>query len=162
MADNDIKIGVVSCSGEDCLGGTISRLATRKMMDELRPGETVTICLPLYLAGGEQERKFAQNFPAITVDGCSKHCAKKATEKYSGKVNAALDVADIIGKDAAESGPLSTRNLTDAHRQMVDKVAQKVVAVFDTVMKERRRQLQAEFEKSGQKPDCDCGGKCSK
>ena len=32
------KIGVVSCSGEDCLGGTISRLATRKMLDEVNDG----------------------------------------------------------------------------------------------------------------------------
>jgi uncharacterized metal-binding protein len=90
-----MKIGVVSCSGEDCLGGTISRQATRKMLEEIRPGESVTICLPLYLAGGEEERGFAQNFPTITVDGCSKHCAKKATEKYSGKVSASLDVADM-------------------------------------------------------------------
>jgi len=162
MADNDIKIGVVSCSGEDCLGGTISRLATRKMLDELRPGETVTICLPLYLAGGEQERNFAKNFPTITVDGCSKLCAKKATEKFSGKVNAALDVADIIGKEAAESGPLSTRNLTEKHQQMVDKVAQKVNEVYDSVLKEHSKKVLAEKEKSEQKPDCDCGGKCSK
>jgi hypothetical protein len=148
MADNNIKIGVVSCSGEDCLGGTISRLATRKMLEELRPGETVTICLPLYLAGGEQERNFAKNFPTITVDGCSKLCAKKATEKFSGKVNAAVDVADIIGKVAAESGPLSTRNLTKEHQQMVDKVAQKVNGVYDSVLKEHNHKAPAEKKSS--------------
>ncbi|MGB9810016.1 MAG: putative zinc-binding protein, partial [Caldanaerobacter sp.] len=88
-----MKIGVVSCSGEDCLGGTISRLATRKMLDEIHPEETVTICLPLFLAGGIEERSFAQNFPTITVDGCDKYCAKRATEKYSGKVSDYVMVA---------------------------------------------------------------------
>ena len=52
-----IKVGVISCSGEECLGGTISRLATRKVLEELTFIDTVTLCLPLYLAGGKEERK---------------------------------------------------------------------------------------------------------
>ena len=52
------KVGVLSCSGEEYFGGTIARLATRKVMEELRIGKTVTLCLPLYLAGGEEEREF--------------------------------------------------------------------------------------------------------
>jgi len=117
MSVNNVKIGVVSCSGEDCLGGTISRLATRKMLDEIRPDETVTICLPLFLAGGVEERGFAEKFPTISVDGCSKACAKRATEKYSGKVSVAIDLSDIIGKEVAATGALSTRKLTDEHRK---------------------------------------------
>ena len=80
-----LKVGIVSCSGEAIPEGTISRIACRKVLDELRPGETVTICLPLFLAGGEEEREFAKNYPTITVDGCEKRCAQKSTEKLSGK-----------------------------------------------------------------------------
>lgn len=29
------NIGIIACSGEECLGGTLSRLAVRKMMEEL-------------------------------------------------------------------------------------------------------------------------------
>ena len=64
------KVGIVSCSGEEIPEGTISRIATRLVLEKLRPEETVTICLPLFLAGGEDERAFAQVFPTITVDGC--------------------------------------------------------------------------------------------
>jgi hypothetical protein len=46
-----LKVGIVSCSGEAIPGGTLSRLACRKVLDELRPAETVTICLPLFIAG---------------------------------------------------------------------------------------------------------------
>ena len=56
------KVGVVSCSGEEIPEGTLCRLACRKVLDE-RPGETVTICLPLFIAGGEEERTFAQQLP---------------------------------------------------------------------------------------------------
>jgi len=45
LAKNKL-IGIVSCSDEDCLGGT------------------VTICLPLYLAGGE-ERGFMGKQPTV-------------------------------------------------------------------------------------------------
>lgn len=132
MAEQKREIGILSCSGEDCLGGTISRLATRKVLEK-RADSSVTLCLPLYLAGGEEERSFARDYPTIAVDGCSKCCAKRATEKYSGRVTASIDVSEIIGKEAAESGALSTRNLSNLHREMVDKVAQRIEAEIDKI-----------------------------
>jgi uncharacterized metal-binding protein len=161
MADNNVSIGVVSCSGEDCLGGTISRLAVRKMMDEIRPDETVTICLPLYLAGGEEERSFAKDYPTIAVDGCSKCCAKRATEKYSGSVSAALDISEIIGKEKAEEGPLSTRDLTDEHKEMVNKVAREVRIKFDDMFNDYLKNIVAKgLDKSGKSPSGGCGCGC--
>ena len=155
MADNEVKIGIVSCSGEDCLGGTISRLATRKMLEK-RPDGSVTICLPLYLAGGEEERSFAEDYPTIAVDGCSKCCAKRATEKYSGKVTAAIDVSEIVGKEAAESGVLSTKHLNGSQREMIDKVASSIETKINDILKEAPVNDQA----SGNKSDSGCGCGC--
>lgn len=157
MATNDEKIGVLSCTGEDCLGGTISRLATRKLMEKVRPGETVTLCLPLFLAGGEEERAFAKVYPTIALEGCDKCCAKKATEKYSAPVRDVLIVSDIIGKDAAESKALSTRYLTEEHKKMVDKVVGELVKRIDKVDAERKAQPSLESEAKG---GCCCGGNC--
>ncbi|OLN33028.1 putative zinc-binding protein [Desulfosporosinus metallidurans] len=160
MSINMVKIGVVSCSGEDCLGGTISRLATRKMLDEVRPDATVTICLPLFLAGGVEERGFAEKFPTISVDGCSKACAKRATEKYSGKVSAAIDVTDFIGKEVAEAGALSTRNLTDEHKAMVEKLASEITTKFDEVLRAAQRDQVAKglaMVGTGSSGGCGCG-----
>ena len=53
-------------------------------LEGLRPQQTVTLCLPLFLAGEGGERRFASEHPTITVDGCDKLCAKRGTEKYSG------------------------------------------------------------------------------
>lgn len=151
MSEDKKKIGVVSCSGEDCLGGTISRLATRKML-ELRPDETVTICLPLYLAGGEEERGFANEYPTISVDGCNKYCGKRATEKYSGKVSASINVGDIIGEDIAQSMALSCRDLTDVHKDMVKRVSDIIQEKYDEVLNKKSK-------KSGG-GGCCCGGDC--
>ena len=128
------NVGVLACSGEECLGGTISRLATRKMLEELRIDETVTLCLPLYLAGGEEERAFAKEYPVITVDGCSKCCAKRATEKYSGAVSATVIVSDILGEDVALSKTVSSKYLTEEHYKMVDKVSEEICKHFDRII----------------------------
>jgi hypothetical protein len=48
------KVGIVACSGEELAEGTVTRLAALKVLEQLRPKDTVTICLPLFLAGGER------------------------------------------------------------------------------------------------------------
>ncbi len=128
------KVGVLSCSGEECLGGTISRLATRKVLEELKVVETVTLCLPLYLAGGKEERNFAKVFPTISVDGCDKLCAKRSTEKYSGKISGFIDVSKIIGSEnALNTTIVRNKDLTDEHLQMVDKVAGEIVKMIGSI-----------------------------
>ena len=160
MLESNLKVGVISCSGEDCLGGTISRLATRKALEETNVGETVTICLPLFLVGGEEERSFADEHPVISIDGCSKYCAKRATEKYSGKVSASLNVADIIGQKDAESGMLSCRDLADKHKNMVDKVVGAIKVKIDEILGNDRVKIEPQkAEKIGS--SCACGGKCN-
>lgn len=128
------KIGVISCSGEECLGGTVSRLAVRKMMEELKPGQVSTLCLPLFIAGDGGEREFAEKYPTIAVDGCSKCCAKRAIEKYSNKVAGSVDVAKVIGEAKALEKPLSTRNLTDEQLEYVKQTADKTCEIFDEIL----------------------------
>jgi len=130
------KIGIVSCSGEDLPEGTISRLATLEVLHHKKPFDTTTICLPLYIAGGEGDRMFAKNHPTITVDGCEKLCAKKATEKYSGKVTHSINVRDFI-KNAAEIKNKS--NLNDSEKKLVSEVADVISLKVDEILKENNK-----------------------
>ena len=92
------KIGLISCSGEGLSEGMISRVATRRIFEER--DDVVTICLPLFLAGGQEERDFAKDNPCITVDGCSKMCASKGVKIY-GKVQpkSSIVISEIIDRD---------------------------------------------------------------
>lgn len=131
---SELKVGIISCSGEECLGGTVSRLATRIVLEELKMISTVTLCLPLYLAGGEEERNFAKVFPTIAVDGCNKLCAKRSTEKYSGKVNGSIDVSRIIGtENALNTKTVRIKDLTDDHIQMVEAVASEIIKAISAI-----------------------------
>lgn len=131
---SELKVGIISCSGEECLGGTISRLATRVVLEELKMISTVTLCLPLYLAGGEEERNFAKVFPTIAVDGCDKLCAKRSTEKYSGNVNGSIDVSRIIGtENALNTKTVRIKDLTEEHTLMVEEVASEIIKAISAI-----------------------------
>ena len=124
------KAGIVSCSGEELAEGTVARLAALKVLHELRPGNTVTICLPLFLAGGEGDRAFARFHPTITVVGCELRCAARGTEMYSGKPAASIVVKELaaaLGIDSIEG----RRSLNDAGRRAVDLTARRLAELVD-------------------------------
>jgi hypothetical protein len=126
------KVGIISCSGEEIPEGTVARQAVRRVLEALRPQQTVTLCLPLFLAGEEGERRFAREHPTITVDGCSKLCAKRGTEKYSGKVSTSLIVSDILG-DRAKGCHRSTRDADKADEEAVWLLAERIASEVDAL-----------------------------
>ncbi|MCL5771109.1 MAG: putative zinc-binding protein [Actinobacteria bacterium] len=132
-SEKNKKVGIVSCSGEDLPEGSISRLATLEVLLKRKPFDTTTICLPLYIAGGEGDRMFAKNYPTITVDGCEKLCAKKATEKFSGKVTHSINVKDFL-KEGEE--PVNRCNLNDMEKEIAGRVADEIEKNVDRILNE--------------------------
>jgi uncharacterized metal-binding protein len=127
------KVGIVACSGEEIPEGTVTRLAALRVLETLRPAETVTICLPLFLAGGEGDRAFARFYPTIALDGCELRCAARGTEQYSGKPAASLVVTDLLEARGLEK-PHGCRNLDQAGRQAVEAVAEVVAGQVDELL----------------------------
>ncbi len=126
------KVGIITCSGEEIPEGTVTRLAALKVLESLRPHQTLTLCLPLFLAGGEGDRAFARFHPTIAVDGCEKRCAARSTERYSGKPAVSI-VVD--GRASEESLPLGTaRRLTDAGMKLVSEVASQIARQVDGLL----------------------------
>jgi uncharacterized metal-binding protein len=127
------KVGIVACSGEELPEGTVTRLAALKVLEQLRPDDTVTICLPLFLAGGEGDRAFARFYPTIALDGCDRRCAARATEQFSGKPAASVVVSELAAECAL--GQLAgLRRLNAAGRQAVDATAERVAALVDKLL----------------------------
>lgn len=138
------KVGIVACSGEELAEGTVTRLAALKVLEQLRPKDTVTICLPLFLAGGEGDRAFARFYPTIAVDGCEQRCAARATEIYSGKPAASLVVSDLVAESGLEK-PQGCRRLTQPGLQAVDLTAQRMADLVDTLLDKHWNRRTGEF-----------------
>jgi uncharacterized metal-binding protein len=127
------KVGIICCSGEDLPEGTISRVATRLVLEKLRPDDTVTLCLPLFLAGGEDERAFARVFPTIAVDGCGKKCAEIGTTKYSGKPVATIVVSEIM-KKYPQVKATSHEKLNAQEMEVTMKIAEEIAKKVDEIL----------------------------
>jgi uncharacterized metal-binding protein len=132
------KVGVIACSGEELPEGTVTRLAALRILHELRPEDTVTICLPLFLAGGEGERNFAKFYPTIAVDGCEKRCAFRGTEQYSSSPVASVVVSDLIKQHGLEQ-PHGCRKLDAAGMQAVEMAAAEIAGIVDDVLSKAGR-----------------------
>jgi uncharacterized metal-binding protein len=142
------KVGIVSCSGEELAEGTVTRLAALKVLEQLRPADTVTICLPLFLAGGEGDRAFAKLYPTIAIDGCDKRCAARGTEMYSGKPAASIVVTELV----AEYGlgkPEGKRHLNASGQQAVEATASELVGLVDELLSKHWNRTAGAIEETG-------------
>ncbi len=158
------KVGIVACSGEELPEGTITRLAALRVLEHLRPADSVTICLPLFLAGGEGDRAFARFYPTIAIDGCDKRCAARGTELYSGKPAASVVVTNVIAERGL-SAPKGRRRLNDAGKQAVEATAERVVELVDELLEKRWSRRTGTFVDETPQPEpqepveatCSCG-----
>ena len=156
------KVVIVSCSGEELAEGTVARLAALKVLNELRPKVTVTICLPLFLAGGAGDRAFAKLHPTITVDGCDLRCAARATEKFSNKPAASLVVNEVVSEAGLEK-PEGRRRLNAAGQEAVRLTAEKLAALVDQALGAGKSAsssswtAEAGSEGEAQEATCSCG-----
>jgi uncharacterized metal-binding protein len=155
------KAGIIACSGEELAEGTVSRLAALKVLNETRRGETVTLCLPLFLAGGEGERTFARFYPTITVDGCELKCAAKATERYSAKPAASLVVTEIAAAEGIV-GIEGRSQLNESGEKAVEAVARVLEKEVDRVLNPNRSRNNPEDSEGSSAETsipCSCGSK---
>jgi hypothetical protein len=127
------KVGIVSCSGEELAEGTVTRLAALKVLEQLRPADTVTICLPLFLAGGEGDRAFARFYPTIAIDGCDKRCAARGTEMYSGKPAAGIVVTELVAENGLGKVD-GRRRLNESGKHAVEVTAAKAAELVDGLL----------------------------
>ncbi|NHI91075.1 MAG: hypothetical protein EAX96_01145 [Candidatus Lokiarchaeota archaeon] len=130
------KIGIIACSGENLIGGTLSRAAARIVVEKLCPDKTVILCQPLFMAGGlerhggQEERDFAKDHPTITIEGCEEECAKIAVGNYSGPVTSTIRVKDYIDKNPQLN--LSSKEELDENGMILaEKIAQDIARIVD-------------------------------
>ncbi len=155
------KVGIVACSGEEIAEGTVTRLAALKVLHDLRRGQTVTICLPLFLAGGEADRTFAKLHPTITVDGCALRCAAHGTETYSGKPAASVVVTELAA-ECGVAGIQGRRRLNGAGEKAVEVTAARLATLVDELLGKSRHPEAAAPEPAPPAADsgvvgCSCG-----
>ena len=130
------KVGIIACSGEDLIGGTLSRAAARIVVEKLRPQKTIVLCQPLFAAGGlerhggQEERDFAKNHPTITIEGCEEECSRIAVERYSGPAEATIRIDEFL-KAHPELKPKSREELGEEGMKLAEIIAEEIAKKVD-------------------------------
>lgn len=149
------KIGIIACSGEEMPEGLVSRQVALKILKELGPSKTVTLCLPLFLAGGESDRSFAKLYPTIAIDGCHLKCAYRATQKYSSRPKAGYVVTDFT-----DCGINNLRELDQKGLKVVDQMAVVIAKNIDGLLNNNEAESEVKAEIGSVKTEsdkCSCG-----
>jgi uncharacterized metal-binding protein len=126
----------------------VTRLAALKVLEQLRPANTVTICLPLFLAGGEGDRAFAKFYPTIAIDGCDKRCAARGTEMYSGKPAASIVVTELVAERGL-SKPEGKRRLNEVGQRAVEATAGQIAELVDELLHMHWNRTAGAMEETG-------------
>lgn len=154
------KVGLIACSGEDHPLGTLSRVATRLVLERLRPEDTVTLCLPLFLAGEESERVFARFYPTIAIDACGVACAAQATARYSGPVVRAINLEQLLAGLGIAVKPSWRRALDAEGMAAAEEVAEIIARQVDHILGKEGRPAAPEGTaevSAGEVVTCSCG-----
>ena len=123
------KVKVVPCSGIGKVYGLIAREAVLKVVHELCPEKSETVCLAYIVTGDKEVKEKIEGSNCITVDGCPKMCAAKNVSIAGGIVIDEIKVIDTVKEHKGKV--FGTPTLLDADGELViseiaAKIAQKI------------------------------------
>jgi uncharacterized metal-binding protein len=124
------KVIVIPCSGIGKSLGTVGRTATYKVIEQLRPNDTRTVCLALLTMGDPEARRLVKENPCISIDGCPAQCSKKNIEASKGDLTYSLMVTDILRENRGLK-PEGVIQLNAQGEKLAEIVARKIVEKVD-------------------------------
>jgi uncharacterized metal-binding protein len=126
---------IIPCSGIGKAFGTISRDATFRVVEDLRKGESDTICLSLLVMGDEEAKGKIRTCKCIAVDGCPLECARKNIELSGGAPAASFRVVDLL-REHRDLRPQRVTFLDEDGRKLSAILAEKIASKVDELTKE--------------------------
>ena len=136
------KILIIPCSGIGKPSGTIGRLATYYIVEDLFPEETTTICLPLLVIGDEKAKQLVQKMRVIAIDGCQWECASKSIQTSGGKLLASLNVLRMY-REHINLKVGSVSNLGPEGEKFTRIVAGKILKEIEKIRRKQDVQIKA-------------------
>jgi uncharacterized metal-binding protein len=121
------KVLVIPCSGIGKVHGLMAREATYRVVDDLEPGTSDTLCLALLVKGDEEAVEAVRTRPCITIDGCPKLCSFKNVQLAGGNIAESVRVVDAFkGHKGAQPG--TATELAEDGWTITDEIAQQIAA----------------------------------
>ena len=132
------KVGVISCTGISSdfrcsKEGLIARQAMYKVLEDLRPDNTLLVCLPALAAEVEEDIIFVRDSPTIVIEGCPDDCSTKVLGQFDTKQIFSTYTVRNFTKDIEFSDSLI--ELSPEEEAIADQIAEKVAQDVDKILR---------------------------
>ncbi len=127
------RVVVVPCSGIGKSLGTVGRVATYKVVEQLKPKKTRTVCLALLTMGDADALGLVRENPCIAVDGCPAQCSKKNIEASMGKLAYNVVVTDFLRRNRSLK-PEGVIELNDQGDKLAEIIARDLSEKVDEIL----------------------------
>jgi uncharacterized metal-binding protein len=126
------KVAVLPCTGIGQVVGTIARQAAYRVVEDLRPEETVLLCLPALVRGVQEDLDMVADCPVVVIEGCKERCASHALSTRGRLPPAAVVfIPEAMKGSSLKIRREARRSLTEAENAVVELVAGRVAAEVD-------------------------------
>ncbi|MBM4017477.1 MAG: hypothetical protein FJ288_03970 [Planctomycetes bacterium] len=125
------KVAVLPCTGIGQAVGTIARQAAYRVCEDLRPRETVLVCLPALVKGVQEDLDMVAECPVVVIEGCKECCATYALAARSAAPSATVSVPEAMKGKGLKIKREARRGLAEPELAVVELVCGKVVAEVD-------------------------------
>ncbi len=130
------KVYIIPCSGIGKVFGSIGRKTAYIVVNELAKDKTTLECLPLIVKGKKEVIEALKENKVIALDGCPLKCSYNDLMKAVGKVDTHFLTTDIVKENRDLKPEPSIIPVGENTKQLSIKLAEKVAAEVDKLLKE--------------------------
>lgn len=126
------KIAIVTCAGMDKPLGSVARASAFKIVEKMRPNETVLVCIPPLIADVKPHSELIKKTSVITIDGCAERCATKIAAKSGAKIRGRILVPQSVQKYNLK--PNTASDIGQEGEKLAEKIAEETALMIDKIL----------------------------
>ncbi len=126
------KVAIIPCAGMDKALGSVARACAFEVVEKLRPGKAVLVCIPPLVAGVKSYLEIVKSHPSIPIDGCAERCATKIAAKNGARIKGRILIPECAQKHNLK--PKSASDIGPEGEKLVEKLAEEIVTEIDKLL----------------------------
>jgi len=126
------KVAVIPCAGMDKALGSVARACAFEVVEKLRPGKAVLVCIPPLVAGVKSYLEIVKRYPSIPIDGCAERCATKIAVKNGARIKGRILIPECVQKHNLK--PKSASDIGLDGEKLVGKLAEEIATEIDKLL----------------------------
>lgn len=133
MSVEEKKVAVVACAGMDKALGSVARACAFKVVQDLKPKESVLVCIPPLVIGVNSHSEWINKYPVVTIDGCAERCATKIVAEKRGKIRGRVFIPNGVKKHGLK--PKESAEIGPDGKKLAEKIADETALLIDKILR---------------------------